>query len=70
MFIFNSFSLGFSSLCHAVLLVLNIFLFCETDNFYVSAMERLRQRGRNETKSVLKKYKEVFIIYEKTCEFS
>ena len=38
-----------------VVLVLYIFSFRQTENFDVSAMERLRQRGKNETKSNVNK---------------
>ena len=55
MFIFNSFSVGFISLCHSVAFVLRIFSFRATANFYVSAKECLRQRGKNETKSNVNK---------------
>ena len=36
--IFNSFSVGFSSLCHSVVFVLHIFSFLKTENFDVSAI--------------------------------
>ena len=51
MFIFNLFSVGSSSLCHSVVFVLLIFSFCKTENFYVSEVWRLRQRGKNKTRS-------------------
>ena len=34
---------------------LNIFSSCKTENFVVTATERLRQRGKNETKSNVNK---------------
>ena len=46
MFIFNSFSVGFSSLCHSFVFDLCIFFFRKTKKFYVSAMKRLRQGGK------------------------
>ena len=38
-----------------------IFSFCKKENFYVSAAERLRQRGKYETKSNVNK------IWRRTC---
>ena len=42
MFIFNEFPVGFSLLCHLVVFVFCIFSFRKTENFYVSATERLK----------------------------
>ena len=50
-FLFNSFSVSFHSLCHSVDFVSYIFSFGKTENFGVYAAERLRQRGKNKTKS-------------------
>ena len=54
-FLFNSFSVSFRSLCHSVDFVSYIFSFGKTENFDVYAAERLRQRGKNETKSNVNK---------------
>ena len=53
MVIFNSFLVGVSSLCHSVVFILCVYSFRE--NVFVSAMEHLRQRGINETKSNVNK---------------
>ena len=62
MLIFNFFSLGFSSLCHSVVFVLFIFSFCKIENFYVSTMDRLRQRRKNETKSNVNKIMKTYLV--------
>ena len=62
MFIFNLFSVGFSSLCHSAVFVLYIFSFCKTENFYVCAMARLRQREKIETKSNVNKIMRKFLV--------
>ena len=36
-------------MCHSVLFVLCIFSFRKTENFFVSAMQRLKQTGKNGT---------------------
>ena len=54
MFIIYSFSVGFSSLSHLVVLVLRIFSFRETENFYVSAMKRLRQEKTKSNQMLIK----------------
>ena len=47
----SSFSIHFSwFLCNSVVFVLYIISFRKKEDFYVSAIERLRQRGKNETK--------------------
>ena len=61
MFIFKSLSVGFISLCHIVsssCFCLMRFSFCETENLYVSAMEHLKQREKNKTKSNFNKNEE------------
>ena len=55
MFISNLFSIGFSSLFHSVVFVLYSFSFRKIEHFYVSAAERLRQRGKTGTKSNVNK---------------
>ena len=42
-------------LCHSVAFVLCVFSFCETENFYVSTREHLKQREKNKTKSNVNK---------------
>ena len=47
-----------------------IFSFRKMENFYVSAVERLRQRGKYETKSnVYKHLKTYLLCMKKRCEF-
>ena len=47
-----------------------IFSFRKMENFYVSAAERLRQRGKYETKSnVCKHLKTYLLCMKKRCEF-
>ena len=62
MFFFNSFLVGFSSLCHSVVFVLCNFFSPKTEIFYVFAMERLRQRGKNETKSNVNKTMRTYLL--------
>lgn len=62
MFIFNSFSFGFSSLYHAVVFVLSIFNFRKIEKVYVSAVERLRQTGKNETKLSVNKIMKTYLL--------
>ena len=62
MFIFNSFLFGFSSLYHTVVFVLSIFNFRKIEKVYVSAMERLRQRGKNETKLYVNKIMKMYLL--------
>ena len=45
-------------------------MFRETENFYVSATERLRRRGKSETKSSVNKNMNTYLICMKRCEFS
>ena len=46
---------GFYTITVPVMKELNIFSSCKTENFVVTATERLRQRGKNETKSNVNK---------------
>ena len=62
MFIFNLFSVSFSSLCHSVVFVLCIFSFRKTENCYASAMAHLRQRRKNETKSNVNKIMRTYLL--------
>ena len=62
MLIFNSFSVGFSSLCHSVVFVLCFFSFLETEKLYVSAVERLRQKGKTETKSNVNENMKTYLL--------
>ena len=67
MIIFNSFLVcsgtrklvSFSSLCHSAV----HFFFHKLENFCVSAMEHLRERGKNQTKSSVNNYEDVFIMH-------
>ena len=60
MFIFNLFSVGFSSFCHLVVFILCILSFRKTEIFYASITERLRERGKNETRLNVKE--DVYIM--------
>ena len=62
MFIFNSFLVGFSSLCHSVAFVLYILSFRKRESPCVSAMERLRQNRKIETKSNVNKIMSTYLL--------
>ena len=64
-FLFNSFSVSFCSLCHWVDFFSYIFSFGKTENFDVYAAERLRQRGKNETKSNVNKKMSIYYAWKK-----
>ena len=63
MSIFNSFSVGFSSLCHSVVFVLCIFSFLKTESFYVSVTELSDKEKINESKSKSDVNKHMKTIY-------
>ena len=67
-FIFSWFQLIVSFSCFC--LMHYSIMFRETENFYVSAMERLRRRGNSETKSSVNKNMNTYLICMKRCEFS
>ena len=52
MFIFNSFSVGFTSFCHSVAFILRIFPF----------VSETGQRGKNETKSNVNKNMTTYLL--------
>ena len=70
MSIFNSFLVGFSSLSHSVAFVLCVFSFRKTENFCVSTTERLRQRGKSETKSRANKNLRTYLLCMKKGIYS
>ena len=53
MFIFNLFSVGFSSLCHSVAFVLCTFFLLWNRKLYVSTTERFIQTGKMKLNQIL-----------------
>ena len=63
MVIFSSFSVGFIPFCYSVVFALCVFSFRKPENFYVSTIQYLRQRGKNETKSKVNKIMRICLLH-------